>query len=144
MIFENITWAQYLASAGLITGGYYLFILRKDLGKIASKGSAVFDHKGTVQAPDVAVRADEEEEDAFEKLNQLIDDLRDVMEEAGNEVSKAALVDRLKQRLTSYDGLSQPAFHVAVNDFIIDQAKEICGVVFEEEELRMAWSTLPR
>lgn len=81
----------------------------------------------------------------FDELEAVVADLkRSVLEQAGKETSKNQLLVQLKQRLANYTGLRQPAFRTALNHFIMQNAKEICGVDFTEKELDAAWRELPR
>jgi len=59
-------------------------------------------------------------------------------------VGKDDLLYLLQQRLANYAGLQKPAYRVAINNYIMTNAKEICGVVFNEYELNSAWDRLPR
>jgi hypothetical protein len=79
------------------------------------------------------------------ELEALIDDiLYSILVKAGKGVSKEVLFTRLEERLASYDGLHRPAYRVAINNCIVQQAKELCGVAFKEEELEEAWKELLR
>lgn len=74
----------------------------------------------------------------------MVLDLRSgILEKAGKDVGKAALLTQLQLRLTNYGGLRHPAYRAAVNNFIIRDAAECCGVDFSEEELNRAWEALP-
>lgn len=87
----------------------------------------------------------EEYEGAFDELQLVVNDIRyGILEKAGRGASKAELMDQLKQRLASYEGLQEPAFRIALTDFITDQAAAVCGVSFSEEELEEEWSKLLR
>lgn len=140
-VFNGISWGAYLLAAGTLTAGYYLVIgalyYRKEISTLLSgKGKP----SGSM---------DEKEADggdgSFEQLEAVVLDLRsNILEEAGNNVGKADLLVRLQLRLTNYDGLRHPAYRAAVNNFIIRDAAECCGVDFSEEELNRAWEALPR
>ena len=86
-----------------------------------------------------------EAEHTFEELEGIVTDIRhSILEVAGKKVSKEELLNQLKLRLAFYGGLRLPAFRIALNNFIIQYAESICGVVFSEDELNAAWETLPR
>lgn len=87
----------------------------------------------------------DEEDRAFEELELVISDLKEsVFDRAGAMADRYQLLKELKERLASYDGLRRPAYQHALNHYVMEQAKEKCGVVYSEEELDDAWSTLPR
>lgn len=84
-------------------------------------------------------------ETTFEELEQVVTDIRhSILEVAGKEANKAELLMQLKARLANYSGLRLPAYQIALNNFIIQHAESICGVVFSEQELEEEWEKLPR
>lgn len=145
-MISNITWGEYLAAIAVLTGGYYLVIAgvfyRRGISRVLA---GKFSIKNLKRSSDQPATRSSEEEVAFGELEAVVGDLkRSVLEQAGNGVSKSQLLLQLKDRLANYGGLRQPACREAVNEFIIDHAKETCGVVFSEGELDEAWRTLPR
>ena len=140
-VFNGISWGAFLLAAGTLAAGYYLVI-----GALYYRNeiSTLLSGKGRPSG-----EMDDKERDggdgSFEQLEAVVLDLRsNILEEAGKEVGKADLLIRLQLRLTNYDGLRHPAYRAAVNNFIIRDAAECCGVDFSEEELNRAWDALPR
>lgn len=138
-LFNGISWGNFLLAAGTLTAAYYVAIgalyYRKEISTLLS---------GNGRPPN---GMDQQEADggegSFEQLEAVVLDLRsNILEEAGNTVSKNDLLTRLQLRLTNYDGLRHPAYRAAVNNFIIRDAADLCGVDFSEEELNRAWEAL--
>jgi len=140
-LFNGISWGTYLTVLAILVAAYYIIIgalyYKKEFRSLLSgKGKS-----------SKANEQDEEEQgdSLFDELEEVVLDIRsNILEQAGKSVGKADLLDQLKERLTTYGGLRNPAFRVAVDNFIIKHAEEICGVVYSEEELEAAWGILPR
>lgn len=142
-LFNGISWGTYLTVLVILVAAYYIIIgalyYKKEFRSLLSgKGKS----SGTNEK-------DEEEQEQgdslFDELEEVVLDIRsNILEQAGKSVGKADLLDQLKERLITYGGLRNPAFRVAVDNFIIKHAEEICGVVYSEEELEAAWGILPR
>lgn len=144
-LLKNITWTQYLLiTAGLITVYYIaiaLLFYRTELLQ-ALKGAT----KNQYQAGE---QGDENLPDQYN--GELMDDLEGTVEDIahrilvpGTKVTKPELLRQLKERVANFGGLSRPGYRYALNHFIIDKAKENCGVDFSEEELEEEWDSLPR
>jgi hypothetical protein len=148
-MFKSITWSNYSIAVVILLALWYGIIVlvyyRKELFNLLNGKYKIPTRKKIIKASDDAEDTPEEEEHTFEELEGIVTDIRhSILEEAGKEVSKDGLLTQLKKRLANYGGLRQPAFRLAVNNFIIQHAESICGVVFSEDELNAAWETLPR
>jgi hypothetical protein len=138
-------WSEYLTIIGVLVIVWYLVLALfffKDEVKELISGRLLKVDKVTVEENERKMSKDE---NPLAELEVLIDDiLYSILVKAGKGVSKEVLFTRLKERLASYDGLHRPAYRVAINNFIVQQAKELCGVAFKEEELEEAWKELLR
>lgn len=154
-IFESISWRQYLTVVGLVLVIYYAVILlrhnRKNMGRLVKIREVP--ETEDQNFPDDEEGDDPEPETApvnnnihtWDELETLVTEIgNSILEKAGKEISKAELLRQLQQRLNNYGGLRQPAFRLALNNFLIEQSENICGVTFSEEELNEAWAKLPR
>lgn len=141
----SITWTNYFLILSAVVAIYYAVILliyyRAQLSKLL-KGK---------QSDLLEVVPDSEDEDGtsgFEGLEQMVEKIRDSMigmaGEGEGAVSKEELIKMLHHHLANYEGLRRPAYRSAVTHYIIDHAKDICGVVFSEEELKVQLAALPR
>ncbi|MGN6567491.1 MAG: hypothetical protein ACTHJ0_06050 [Flavipsychrobacter sp.] len=135
-MLSKITWGEYWIAIVSCLIVYYLFVLVKYYGPqikefIAKQG------RSQLTTP----LYDDSEAD----INELEDVVRDlryaIFERASKPVDKAAVLRQLKQRLSGYQGLSKPAFRVALNNQIILQAKDVCELSITAGELNMNWDS---
>ncbi len=144
-MLSNITWSEFMGGVLILLIFYYLFIgakyYREEIksllrGKLPKKTGA---------AKDVPQTANESfiDSTSFDELEAVVNDLRyAILEKAGKSISKEELLSKLQERLAKYKGLQKQAYRVAINNFIITHANEICGVMFNEHELNSAWDKL--
>jgi hypothetical protein len=140
-MLSNVSWSEYLIGTGLLLAAYYLFVIlkyyRQELKEIVSG-------KFTKRKQPEYFPEDFMQENSFDELEMVVNDLRyTILEKAGTGADKQILLDQLKIRLANYKGLDTPAYRAAINNYIMQHAKEICGAVFSEEELNEGWSSLP-
>jgi hypothetical protein len=158
-IFETITWRQYLIhiAIGLVLYYAIIIILRyrnethNMLVKRKEKRSSQSDENFTIDDEEdeglLSHQSEPEQKNiqSFDELEALVTEIRhSILEKAGTAVSKDDLLVQISNRLTDYGGLRQPAYRIALTNFIIEQSENICGVTFSEEELEEAWRKLPR
>jgi len=148
-MFKTITWSNYATALALLIALWYGIILlayyRKEIFNLISGKYKIPTRKKKQQSKEDLEETADEDENTFEELEGIVTDIRHgILEEAGKGAGKEVLLTQLKERLANYGGLRQPAFRVAINNFIIQYAESICGVAFSEDELNEAWDTLPR
>ncbi len=134
-MLSNVSWEEYLAAVGTLLLLYYLVIgiryYRKEIKNLL---------KGKIKTGDNTRSEKSAEEISFEELEAVVFDLRyAVLDKAGKNTSKPELLRQLAGRLEHYAGLRKPAYRAAINNAIIQHAKDSCGIVFTEEELNEAW-----
>lgn len=140
-MLNSVTWGQFLTGTIIILAIYWavigLLFYRTEIKAILDRG---------LSKPSAAP---EQEQSAASGSNTALgleavaSELRGIMEKAGKEAGRQQLLGQLGQRLASYAGLRQPAFRVAINNYIIEHAKEINDVAFTQKELDEHWSGLP-
>ncbi len=135
-MLSNVSWGQYLVVVGILLVIYYFFIgiryYKEDIKSLIS---------GKLLKKD---KADNNTDPSFDELETVVNDLRyAVLERAGKQANQTELLEQLKQRLAKYAGLQKPAYRVAINNYIITNAKDMCEVMFSEDELNRAWESLP-
>ncbi len=145
-MLSKISWAEFLSITVILLSLYYTAILilfyRKEISNLLR-----------LKQPQQKQEAIDDEDDqgredegslGFEGLEPVVADIRGIFEKAGKGASKQLLLQLLQQRLAGYAGLRLPAFRNAINQFIITNAKDFCGVGFSETELDREWKALPR
>jgi len=81
---------------------------------------------------------------SYDELETIVNDIRyAILDKAGKQANKAEMLLQLQHRLANYSGLRKPAYRIAVNNFIITHAKDICGIDYDADELNRAWDELP-
>jgi hypothetical protein len=135
-MLSKITWQEYLFIVAAILVFYYAVLglkyYRPQVIQIMSRkldGRSFFSKQ--------SAEAD---------MNELEDVARDlryaVLEKAGPSTDKQQLLLAIQMRLKYYPGMKKPAFRVAMNNYIMLHAKEICGIEFSEAELNTAWQEI--
>jgi len=148
-MFKSITWSHYATAVAILIALWYGIILlafyRRELFNLFSGKYKIPVRKKKQQSIAEAEEETEAPESTFEELEGIVTDIRhSILEKAGKTATKEALLSELQSRLANYGGLRQPAFRVAINNFIIQYSESICGVAFSEDELNEAWDRLPR
>jgi hypothetical protein len=144
-MLNNITWSEYIIAMLVLLFVFYLFVIlryyRAELKQFLSGKGKLHPETGY----DPGIQEDYSEDSSFEKLELLVNELRDaILKKAGTGADRHMLLTQLKKRLSTYQGMQKPAYRIAINNYIIQHAKEICGVVFSEEELEAEWGIPPR
>lgn len=129
-MLEAITWKQFIIGVASATFLWYVAVI------------LIYYRKELI----AFIRRSPGNEDAsYDELEDLVLEIRhSILEEAGKDATKQELVELLKARMVSYSGLRVPVLRDALNNRIIKDAEEICGVSFSEQELEQAWIGLPR
>lgn len=148
-MLSNLSWKDYIEFAVVLTVIYYLIIgliyYRRGLSGLASKWQAKKPAVEEEPAKEVTEISNPYYTPTLDELEGLLSDIKtNILERAGISAGKTALLTELKARLANYDWLRQPAYQDALNQFIAEQAKELCGVTFSVDELEEEWKKLPR
>jgi hypothetical protein len=147
-MLSNVSWGEFIEVVVILLVLYYLFIgvkyYREEIKSLLS-GKLRKKDKAAVQQPGQANGKSSTNDPAFDELEAVVNDLRyGVFERAGKSVSKKELLEQLQERLSKYSNLRIPGYKVAINNYIIIHAEEICGIVFSEHELNSAWNKQTR
>ncbi len=136
-MLSRISWSEFAVGALALVAGYYAvigFLYRSEVKMFIQR-------KLSKNRPSNGLMAEE----TGDELEMVVNDLRyAVLERAGLNAAKEELLQDLRNRLKDYQGLHKPAFRYAINNYIIQHAKEINGAAFSAEELNETWDTLLR
>jgi len=142
-MLEQITWSNYLLAMASATLAYYLLIgliyYRSELGVLISKLNRPRVYGEETEVPSLA-----DVKTGTDNLQHIVSRINRSLEQAGTDIGKEELLNRIGTILAGYEDLDRPAFKVALKHHIIEQAKELCGVGFSEGELEEALGNLPR
>ena len=148
-MLSNVSWSEFGAVLGVLLVLYYLFVgakyYHKDIKDVLA-GKAFKKKESTPKNfPERFMNDTPPADNSIDELETIVNDLRyAVLDKGGKSVTKQELLNGLRNRLVSYEGIHKPPFRVAINNYIIRYAKEINGVMFSENELNSAWESLPR
>ena len=142
-MLSNITWTQFLVVLiGVLVLYYVAYFIRFRFNGMLEK----LNQKSEAYELDIYEKNEQDEETRkLDELEILINQIKtDILDKAGKSATKDQLLAALPESVAGYDGLHQPAYRYALNNYINQQAKQLCGVVIEEEELEELWNNLPR
>lgn len=142
-MLKAVSWKAFLIALVVLVIVYYLIVLlkyfRKEINALLSGKRRAWGK------PENKFKEHTITDTSLDELEMVEHDLRyGVMERFGAGADKEMLLNALKQRLISYQGLNKAAFRVAINNYIIINANEINGVPFSAEELEDEWNNMTR
>lgn len=141
----NITYTHFLIACGaIILLGCIIYFIRKygiNFLEELNRESVRYEEK--LRWREIANKRDQKE-DPLAQLEIIVNDIRtNVLAKAGRSVPKQQLLNAIAERVPNYGGLHQPAYRYALNNFIIQHSKILCGAEIREEELEELWNDLP-
>lgn len=142
-MLSNITWTQFLVVLiGVLVLYYVIYFIRFRFNGMLDN----LNQKSEAYELDIFEKNEQDEETKkLDELEILINRIKtDILDKAGKSATKDQLFAALPEEVAGYDGLHQPAYRYALNNYIIQQANQLCGVVIDEEELEELWNNLPR
>ncbi len=144
-MLEAITWNTYFSTLAVSSIAYYLIIVGlyypKEFRSLLSGRINKFSQARQQEEEQHHRRTDEKPTDHFEELEATVAELNGILGKAGqNRTSKETLLLQLIQTLSNHTGLREPAYRVAVINFILENAVRHCQINFSEEELEEAWA----
>jgi len=131
-ILNNLSWGDYFTGIGILLACYYIGVAaicyRTEINNLIL-GSG---KEETTEGGDTTAPAPDE---ISELTKKALHEINSILETAGKEAGKPELLMQLRQVLASYPGIRVPAYKNAVFDYIIREAKQICGVGISAAEL---------
>ena len=144
-MLEAITWNSYFITLAIGITVYYLIIIGlyypKELRSLISGKSLQFNPSGQQEKEQHLSKTDPTETDRFEELEATVAELNGILGKAGqNRTSKETLLRQLIHTLSNHTGLREPAYRVAVINFILEHAEKQCRITLTESEVEEAWA----
>ncbi|PZX51514.1 hypothetical protein LV84_03671 [Algoriphagus ratkowskyi] len=144
-MLEAITWNTYFSTLAIGLAAYYLIIIglyyKQEFRNLISGKFKLVNQIRQQEKGRHLRRTDENSTDHFEELEATVAELNGILGKAGqNRTSKDILLSQLLRTLSNHTGLREPAYRVAVINFILENASKYCRIVFSESELEEAWS----
>ena len=85
-------------------------------------------------------RTDLKETDRFEELEITVAELQGILGRAGNMIDKNHLLEQLRQVLSSHPGLRDPAYRVAIGNYLSKNIPKVTRHDISESELETLWT----
>lgn len=130
-MLESISWTTFLEGAAIACGCYYIglavAVYRKQIISYVNDPKAIRRERPGAHAGNTA--------SGQAMPMAVIRELSSVLEQAGNPADKNQLLAAIRKILHRYKDTGQPAYRLQVQDYIISQSEEICGVRITAAEL---------
>ncbi|MDR7132667.1 hypothetical protein J2X69_005041 [Algoriphagus sp. 4150] len=144
-MLEAITWNQYFSALAVGMSAYYLIIIGlyypQEFRSLLSGKIKQINNNRQHTVEQEQRRADDNSTDPFEELEATVAELNGILGKAAhNKTSKETLLSQLIQTLSNHPGLREPAYRVAVINFILENAAKHCQINFSESELEESWT----
>ncbi|WP_339880980.1 hypothetical protein [uncultured Algoriphagus sp.] len=146
-MLEAITWNTYFSTLAIAAAAYYIIIIglyypQKFRSLFSGRINRISQDRQQEEEQHRR-RTDEKSTDHFEELEATVAELNGILGKAGqNRTSKEKLLRQLIHTLSNHTGLQEPAYRVAVINFILEHAEKQCRISFSEAELEEAWASL--
>lgn len=143
-MLEAITWNSYFSTLAIGITAYYLIIIGlyypKDLRSLISGKSFHFNPTGQQEKERQLSRPDPKDTDRFEELEITVAELQGILGRAGNMTDKKLLLKQLSEVLSSHPGLRDPAYRVAIGNYLSENIPKQTRHNFSESELETIWN----
>lgn len=141
-MLNNISWGTYLTGVITILAIYeaalVLLFYRTEFIALLQRRSL----RGKSSKPVENTPPTSQHVEIQDGIDSVVADLRGIIAKAGSALSKPELLKQFSIRLKNYAGLQHPVFRAAINNDIIKQANDLCGISFSIEELNKEWGRL--
>ena len=144
-MLEAITWNTYFSTLAVVIAAYYITILvayypKEFRSLLSGRINKISQNRQQEEEQDHR-RTDGKPTDHFDELEATVAELSGILGKAGQKrTSKETLLLQLIQTLSNHTGLREPAYRVAVINFILENAEKQCRISFSETELEEAWA----
>jgi hypothetical protein len=143
-MLEAITWNSYFSTLALGITAYYLIIIGlyypKELRSLISGKSLQFNPSGQQEKERHLSKTETTETDRFEELEITVAELQGILGRAGNMTDKNLLLKQLSQILSNHPGLRDPAYRVAIGNYLSENIPKLTRYNFSESELETLWT----
>jgi hypothetical protein len=156
-MFNSISWGTFFTCMGVATLLYYLSIsllfFRQEIQDLLAGKKQLFitppakapapgiaGKELTPQTHSTAASADARYMPDIDQLEKIINELRyEVIPKAGGHATKEKLAVLFHNYLSTLGGNMPVPFKNSINQLMIKEAAEQCGLSFQEQELQQLW-----
>ena len=142
-MLEAITWNTYFSTLAVSLVAYYLIIIciyyPKELRSLISGKAKQINPIRQQEKERHLSRTDPTETDRFEELELTVAELQGTLGRAGNITDKNLMLGQLSQVLSSHPGLRDPAYRVAIGNYLSENIPKLPRQQISESELEKIW-----
>jgi|GEM_PF-2244762 len=145
-MLEALTWNHYFSTLALGLIAYYIGIAilyyPQEIRSLISGKTMRLNliSKSERVQPQAQTESDESyEPDPFEELEITVAELKGILGKAGNMTDPHELYHQLSQVLSNHPGLREPAYRVAIDNFLREHIPKFTPYHFTETELKAIW-----
>lgn len=143
-MLEAITWNSYFSTLAISITAYYLIIISiyypKELRSLISGKAKQFNLSGKQEKERHLSRTDPSKTDLFEELEITVAELQGILGRAGTMTDRNLLLLQLKKVLSNHPGLRDPAYRVAIGNYLTENIPKLTRHPISESELEKIWT----
>lgn len=150
MIFQSVSWVQYLICVSAFIFVYYIIFFvavisfgeKKAAATSVSKTAAEVSNSvlQTSQAHFAANLKEKDQRDfLYPIVHDAVNELQAFLQTAGNSSSKQDIVRSLNEILKKYPTLRRGNFRASINNLIFVTCETHCSIRLSEDDLREVW-----
>lgn len=143
-MLEALTWNQFFSTLAFGLIAYYLVVAilyyPKELRNLVSGKSIELNLIHRQEKKKGLSRTEEVGIEPFEELEVTVAELSGILGRAGSMTEKHLLVEKISQILSNHPGLREPAYRVAIENFLSENIPKQTPFLIEPNELKVLWN----
>jgi len=142
-MLEALTWNHYFSTLAFGLTAYYLGIAilyyPQEIRSLISGKTMRLNFISQSEKVKPQPQTESDELDPFEELEITVAELKGILGKAGKMTDQHQLYHQLGQILSNHPGLREPAFRVAIDNFLREHISKFTSCNFTEAELKAIW-----
>lgn len=142
-MLEALTWNHYFSALAFGLTAYYLGIAilyyPQEIRSLISGKTMRFNLISQSEKVQPPHQTESDELDPFEELEITVAELQGILGKAGNMTGKQDLYQQLSHILSNHPGLREPAYRVAILNFLAENIPKNTHFDFNESDLQSLW-----
>jgi hypothetical protein len=152
-MLNKITWSSFAVLLALILTVYYLYVLivyyRKEIfsfGAINRKSltgnnlKTVLLKSDNIQKEKSTIETGKSGDESFTVIHELLEDLKELFLHASEtKMIREELIQAIRSKLKTYPLIGETDLIDDINNHLIQEAKDKCGLELYPEDLKLIW-----
>lgn len=142
-MLEALTWNHYFSTLAFGLTGYYLGIAilyyPQEIRNLISGRTMGFNLFSQSEKTHAHPPTESEEPEPFEELEITVAELKGILGKAETMTDQHQLYELLGQVLSNHPGLREPAYRVAIENFLKQHIPQYSSYQFTDTELKAIW-----